>query len=231
MGGILRIALEDEVQTAKNMGTNNSIEYKDAYSGNLNAAIQRVKASGSSSFPSRETSLVKVLTRGRLVCELQTHTLPRPLKSRHLDLSGATIKVGHCEGTVKRELGRGVYGVVALLDRGDSQEIAIKAQSPAGCLAHEYEILRSIEDRVGEDDKKQSFPRALSFLYFADGALLGMTAASASGLNLIDLVNIYTKHGERIPEILALHYTARMLVHIEALHWKAKILVCLLHLH
>lgn len=54
-----------------------------------------------------------------------------------------------------------------------------------------------------------------------------MTAASESGLNLVDVVNLYkSRLGENVPELLALHYTARMLCHVETLHWHGKILHC-----
>lgn len=54
-----------------------------------------------------------------------------------------------------------------------------------------------------------------------------MSAASESGLNLVDIVNLYkTKLGQNVPELLAMHYTARMLSHLEMLHWHGKILHC-----
>ena len=54
-----------------------------------------------------------------------------------------------------------------------------------------------------------------------------MSAASESGLNLVDVVNMYkAKLGENVPELLAIHYTARMLNHLEMLHWHGKILHC-----
>ena len=212
--------LKEGVTQRHDTSASQAVMYKEFYTRNNEAAIQKIKASAANIFPNRERSLAKVL-RGQLVCELQTHTLPRPFKSEQ-NLEGTAIKVGRCTGLVKRELGRGMYGAVALLDGGEHEDIAIKVQCPAGCLAHEYNILRKVEERLKGDS---IFPRALSFLYFADGALMGTTAASKTGINLIDLVNVYNKSSERMPEILALHYTARMLGHIETLHWKGKILV------
>ena len=54
-----------------------------------------------------------------------------------------------------------------------------------------------------------------------------MTCGSQSGLNLVDLVNVYkVKEGASgVPELVALHYTIRMLKHIEAFHWKGIILL------
>lgn len=122
-----------------------------------------------------------------------------------------------------------MYGVVVLLDTSAEQgTVALKAQGPADCLAWEYEILEKVEQRVGQHLNRNCFPypRPMSYISFADGALLSMSASSSSGLNLVDLVNVYgAKLNEKVPEIIVLHYASRMLHHIEYLHWHGKILV------
>jgi len=141
------------------------------------------------------------------------------------------VQIGKHAGTMRKELGRGAYGVVALMDLGEEGSknkgtIAVKAQCPTDCLAWECEILRKLESRAKVDDATYGFPCALSFLSLADGAILSMTAGSNSGLNLVDLANVYKlKLGEHVPEIIALHYVSRMLRHLEQLHWHGKILV------
>ena len=58
-----------------------------------------------------------------------------------------------------------------------------------------------------------------------------MTCRSQSGLNLVDLVNVYKmKEGALgVPELVVLHYMIQVLLkHIEALHWQGKILVSVL---
>jgi len=177
-----------------------------------------------------QQSLSKLLSQKGFICDLPTHVLPKSLKGRHLS-TGSGIKIGRSTGVVEQELGRGVYGIVALLEVDATEDtVAVKAQSPADCLAWEYEILQKISERVEKHLPKGTsffpFPRPLSYVSLADGALFSMTAGSRSGLNLLDLINVYTvKMDEKVPEIIALHYTARMLSHLEQLHWYGKILV------
>lgn len=155
--------------------------------------------------------------------------MPRLFRRREIP-KGSSFKIGNHDGTCKEELGRGAYGVVVILEsktkKGNSL-VAMKAQTPTNCLAWECEILQRIEKRVDTKKRKEyPFPRALSLVAMADGAALGMTAASESGLNLVDLTNVYkAKCNKPVPEILALHYTSRMLRHVELLHWHGKVLV------
>lgn len=51
-----------------------------------------------------------------------------------------------------------------------------------------------------------------------------MSSASLSGVNLIDVVNAYLQRKEPIPELIAIQYTSRMLLHLEKLHCVGKIL-------
>lgn len=122
--------------------------------------------------------------------------------------------------------------MVVLMDVNDvsadgTDTIAVKAQAPTGCLAWECEILRRLEERIEEEDGTYVFPKPLSFVSLADGGILGMTAGSKTGFNLVDLVNIYKlKLGEHVPEIVTLHYVSRLLRHLEQLHWHGKVLHC-----
>ena len=132
--------------------------------------------------------------------------------------------------------------------------LALKVQTPTSCLAHEHNMLRILEERIPYDDggnesgrrgsrKRRSssgsadgnssamtesaphpFPRAFSYVQFDNGALLGMSSASLSGVNLIDTVNAYLQRKEPIPELIAIQYTSRMLLHLEKLHRVGKIL-------
>ena len=52
-----------------------------------------------------------------------------------------------------------------------------------------------------------------------------MTAASDSGMTLIDVVNTYKKIMGNVPELVAIYYTSRMLRHLESLHQDGKVLV------
>jgi len=166
---------------------------------------------------------------------------------------GTEIEMDDLQLTLKHELGRGAYGTVLLCHSSTNkslrtdQDIALKIQSPLGCLAWEYKILCILEERIRsstvanqksirrpirhstkrykEDNeiKLIPFPRALSFVAFSDGGTLGMTAGSDSGLNLIDVINLYDG---KVPELIAIHYTSRMLLHLNSLHLNGKILHC-----
>jgi len=183
---------------------------------------------------------MKALSAKHQVYDVPKYVLPRVFRRKLLD-QGAEIKIGRTSGTVKQELGRGAYGVVVLLNIEDDNNsgektFALKAQSSIESLAWEYEIIKKIEDRIGPrwnaDQRRQKsspfpYPKALAFVALADGGLMSMTAASQSGLNLVDVVNMYnTQLGEKVPELIAIHYTARMLHHLEKLHWHGKILHC-----
>ena len=176
--------------------------------------------------------------------------LPKGL--RKTPKKGTEMDMGEYSLRVKHELGRGVHGIVVLCDcrtissKTDTYPIALKVQSPTGCLAWEYSILKLLTERVSKKigvgaiakrrrrsmmppewkeistTEEYPFPKALSFAVFSDGAVLGMTAGSMSGCTLIDVVNA---HQGSVPELIAIHYTSRMLLHLETLHWHGKILV------
>ncbi len=146
---------------------------------------------------------------------------------------GQTISLPNDSFLVHHELGRGAHGTVLLCSNLRDEFVALKVQSPTGCLAHEFQILSSIEKRLiskGESTVRSIniFPRPLHFVAHGDGSLLSMTTASRSGINLIDLVNIYHKfEGGRVPELLVLFYVSKMLQCVANLHSRCSILVSL----
>ena len=137
-----------------------------------------------------------------------------------IDLSGGETF------TIVNELGRGVYGVVLLCNDDEGHSDAIKIQAPIGTLAHEYSLLLRIEKRVSPDPSGfYPFPRSRALYAFSEGGLFSMTAASDSGMTLIDVVNTYKKIMGNVPELVAIYYTSRMLRHLESLHQDGKVLV------
>ncbi len=206
-----------------------SVDYDSTHRHNIKMALRRLQASSSVASNSR-LPLLALLSGQRKSFHLPHIPLPRELRSKRL--SGNTqVQIGKHLGVMHRELGRGAYGVVALMDLSEkggktTGTIAVKAQTPTDCLAWECEVLRRLEDRAKEEIRTYAFPCAISFLSLADGAILSMTAGSNTGLNLVDLANVYkVKLGEHVPEIITLHYVSRMLRHLEQLHWHGKILV------
>lgn len=211
------------------------ISYRDQHKQDVVSAQERLNRNALA-FPRRMKSLFSILAQESKVFHLAAHVMPRCLR-----LSRKSPKIGNSEeiwlskssAILKRELGRGAYGVVGLLQNppghGCTENIALKAQSPPDCLAWEYEILQSLRNRLKTCSGKIPFPIPFSYLGLEDGAMFTMSAASESGLTLLDLVNNYKSvdhvGGNSMPEILAIHYTARMLHHIELLHSRGKILV------
>jgi hypothetical protein len=231
-GDVSNIAYSDDPTATgwtMNVANDRSIDYFSLHKSNIETATQDLKSEAQGHFPAGRTLLEVLSTKG-LICSCPTDVVPRPLKLREMKEEGVEIRLGKLSTLIKRELGRGAFGVVALLEtRQETCEIAIKAQRPAGCLAWEYQIMRTIDKRISSRvdlSSSRAFAGALSFVSLADGAILGMQAASSSGLNLIDLVNLHKlRLDQTVPEILALHYTCRMLCHLEVLHWHAKVLV------
>jgi len=177
----------------------------------------------------RDTDLTRVLSTKGYVDDLPKQSMPRALL-QSTSAKGAKIVLGDRCGVVKEELGKGSYGKVVLMESKDDPTVgvvAVKAQAPTDCLGLEYVILKAVEERVEPYcEGRFPFPKALSFVSVANGGLLGMTNGSQSGINLVDLVNVYkVLEDTAIPELIALHYTILMLKIIEALHWHGKILV------
>ena len=225
-GDISRIVqAEDTVAFASR--EDHAVEYRCLHMADMKGA-RLVIQKRASSLSSLDKSLAKLLGSQTIVA-LPTHVVPRSLKRKQL-ASGSDIRFGRCHGEVKVELGRGSYGVVALVSGDEGDDIAVKSQAPVECLAWEYVVLERLRDRTlsffERTGKRYPYPRPLAFVNLADGALLSMTAASGSGLNLVDLVNVYkVATGKAVPELVALHYTSRMLHHLEHLHWHGQILV------
>lgn len=177
----------------------------------------------------RETDLAKVLSTEGYVEDAPSQSLPRALL-QSTSAKGARISLGERRGVVKEELGKGTYAKVVLMETitdGNADAVAVKAQAPTDCLGLEFSILKAIEARVGPHCTGPfPFPRALAFISVANGGLLGMTHGSQTGINLVDLVNVYKViENTSVPELIAFHYTIIMLKIIEALHWRGKILV------
>jgi len=227
---------EDTTEALPPVILSGAVDYEINRKNDMKSAIQRL-SSKSVSFPKNRKSLEKILTTEKFVCNLPSHVLPHNLRlQKSAVASGTGIVLGRSSASVKRELGRGAYGCVLLLESEGNQsdaKAAVKAQSPVGSLAWEYEILERLRDRFRSkfgESKRVPFPAPLSFVSLADGALLTMEAVSTSGLNFIDLINVHRQiRGEpALPEILALHYVSRMLEALEHLHWFGNVLVSLL---
>lgn len=208
----------------------NAINYTITHEHDSRVALRSLQAS--SLVPNSRITLQRLLSSSYNSFHLPHIVLPRIFRKRNTIPSNIELSIGKYSGFVSSELGRGAYGIVVLMEseEGDDKSLlAVKAQTPTSCLALEYTILCRLMERLSpKQDRLYPFPRPLSFLSLADGGIFSMTAGSKSGLNLIDLANIYTiKLGESVPELLVLHYTSRMLKHIELLHWYGKILVSL----
>lgn len=230
-GDVSGIAFEDEptltMQVA--MAMKRSVDYTKVYDAETKTASMQLLARGQGHLPVGD-SLTEVFATEGLVCSCPTDVIPRAFKLSSL-AANTEIKIGRKTSVVMRELGRGAFGTVALVKTNDSKKmLAVKVQRPASCLALEFETLRKLADRLCPRDPSligKCFPNALAYISVADGAMMSMTAGSMSGVNLVDLVNLYKDGlGCNVPGIVALHYTARMLHHLEMLHWHGQILHC-----
>jgi hypothetical protein len=217
--------LQDTIEFIPNI--ERAVDFHDVYRKQIQDAVTRVRARSVSKLPN-QSSLEKILSHSAIY-HIPTHVVPRSFKGKQIG-SGTVFQLGRSSATIKEELGRGAYGVVVLIDSksndGADEGIAVKAQTPMNCLAWEYEVLELVWKRLKPHICYPPFPKPLAFLSLADGGLLSMKAYSDSGLNLVDLVNVYkVKLGEGVPEIISLYYMSRMLHHLEQLHWHGKILV------
>ena len=182
--------------------------------------------------PDCNTSLLACLLSKGKAFHFPSVAIPRQLRRKNLGLN-TNITFGILGGlSLKKELGRGAFGRVVLMNTSDScneNTIAVKVQLPIGSLAWEFIILQRLEQRIAKDGKNvsdYSFPRPINFISLADGGILGMSAVSKTGLNLVDLSNFYTlKLGKSVPELIVFHYTSIALRIIDQLHRQGKILV------
>jgi len=138
----------------------------------------------------------------------------------------ASFRLDSSECDAFHKLGSGSNGTVFLCGSKDSRKhnnegtFALKVQSPVGCLAWEFMVLERLKTRLKDFNL---IPYVASISIFADGGAMQMTAGSQTGFTLLDLVNLY-KGG--VPELLAIHYTHKMLAVIEILHLRGRILHC-----
>lgn len=176
-------------------------------------------------------SLAQVVL-GKDVLDCRHMLLPSGLRSQSKATIGLKVSLLNDNFLVKNELGRGAHGTVLLCNNMKDSDVALKVQSPTGCLAHEFHILSCLEKRMKSKRgfkmiTTNIFPRPLHFVAHGDGGLLAMTTASRSGINLIDLVNLYlAKEDSQVPELIALYYVSQMLQHLEILHSNCNILHC-----
>lgn len=158
--------------------------------------------------------------------------LPKQLRKKLIS-SNTKVLFGELGGFfTKKELGRGTFGRVILVNTGDARNketFAIKVQSPTASLAWEFVVLQRLEQRILLNRKQlvdYAFPRPINFISLNNGGILSMSAVSETGLNLVDLSNFYNlKLGKSVPELLAFHYTSVALRIIEQLHLHGKMLV------
>jgi hypothetical protein len=214
------------------LGVKVSLDYRELHKDDIRQALRKVQVEARemafrSAVCPRDSNLTRVLSAKGYMDSLPKQSIPRALL-QETSAKGSKITLGDRTGFVKEELGHGLYGKVVLMESKDDDVgvVALKAQVPIDCLALEYIILKAVEERVEPHSGSYfPYPRALSLFSLANGGLLGMTSGSQSGLNLVDLVNVYKNVGSTVPELVALHHTIRMLKHIVALHWQGKILV------
>jgi hypothetical protein len=206
------------------------VDYEKTHDRDIRMALKRLRNT-SIVAPDSGTPLFDLLASRGKVFHLPNTILPRQLRLKRI-ARNTEVVVGRHSGLLSRELGRGAYGLVVLMDvfvHNVSSKAAIKVQSPTDSLAWEYEVLQRLEDRMskhGMVGTSNAYPRPLGFISLADGGILSMSAASDSGLNLVDLSNIYKlKLGEPVPELIALHYTSQMLNIVADMHLHCKILV------
>lgn len=208
-------------------------QYTEIHTRNVKEAITRLKTSSTmGSFPRRK-NLTSVLSTPGCVYDLPTCVLPRSFKQGNIQV-GTEFAIDFRHAIVDQVLHQNSNEIQVVLNEdgpSGAGPISMKSQSPMGCLAWEYEVLRKINDRVQNEvpisiSAATPFPTALSFVFLADGAILTTLMESKSRYrSLSDLKRVYDMTGEEMPEVLILHYTARMLYSIEMLHWHAKVLV------
>ena len=219
----------DDVQKAE-------FDYKKYVAQNIKSALTHLQTKPD--IPDYDKPSLSRLLSGRKVFYFPSFVLPKQLRRKTL-ISNTEVLFGRHGGLfVKKELGRGTFGRVFLvntLDTCNKRTVAIKVQSPTESLAWEFVVLQRLEKRILLNRKQAvdyAFPRPINFISLADGGILNMSAVSETGLNLVDLSNFYTlKLGKPVPELIAFHYTSVALRIIEQLHWRGKILVrCTKHI-
>jgi hypothetical protein len=206
-----------------------AMEYKKAHDRDVTMSLRRLQKISTFTTDNRAPLSTLLVSKGQSF-QLPNISLPKQF-CRKPKVSDTEVTLGKHSGIIRKELGRGAYGIIFLMEISDSdqqRDLAIKVQSPTDSLAWEFEILQRLESRFPSASKNfhYSFPRPFSIVSLADGGIMSMSAASRSGLNLVDLSNFYKlKLGEMVPEVIALHYTSVALQIVEDLHWHGMILV------
>ena len=246
-GDISRIAIDNDTSRIHLSPTNDgaavmdmdAIDYTALHRKDIRVAarqlLQDARLSGRSTTPATRTnSLAVLLSTDSQVLKLPMEQVPSPLRKKST-IGENPIIVGGNKGRILQELGRGAFGTVVLLEGPpDEPPVAVKVQAPLECLAWEFTVLKRLQSRLCGSTASTTketgafpFPRSISYVALADGGLMGMSPASFSGLNLVDIVNVYrAQENGPVPELIALHYTIRMLRHVELLHWHGQILHC-----
>mmetsp|Transcript_20600 Transcript_20600/g.23120 ORF Transcript_20600/g.23120 Transcript_20600/m.23120 type:complete len:1260 (-) Transcript_20600:14-3793(-) len=209
------------------------IDYKSHLNHSTQIALRRLQTKSDIISDSHAPLLSLLLSKGKAF-HLPKAVLPQQLRRKRISNTDQVALGKHGGLRLKRELGEGAYGRVILMNTSESNQsdtIAIKVQKPTGCLAWEYTVLQRLEQRLAEDGKEDTnypFPRPMSFISIADGGILSMSAASESGLTLVDLSNFYklTLNKTCVPELVALHYISIAIGIVEKLHWHGRILHC-----
>jgi hypothetical protein len=223
------IAVDNESQVQGQRGSDTASEYNMSHNHDVNMALRRLQTTATVTSDSSAPLSTLLVSKGKAF-HLPRVTLPKKLFRKSV-VSETEIMLGKHVGKIRKELGRGAYGIIFLMEISSGQQqhdLAIKVQSQTDSLAWEFEVLKRLESRFPMDavHLKYSFPRPFSIVSLADGGIMSMSAASKSGLNLVDLSNFYKlKFGEVVPEIVALHYTSVALKIVEELHWDGMILV------
>ncbi|KAG7364896.1 Mad3/BUB1 homology region 1 domain containing protein [Nitzschia inconspicua] len=205
-------------------------EYKIVHDHDVVMSLRRLQTTSTVTTDNRAPLSTLLVTKGQAF-HLPSIALPKQL-CRKRTIVDAEISVGKHSGIVRKELGRGAYGIIFLMDIAGgtkNHDLAIKVQSPTDSLAWEFEILKRLESRFPSKmtNYSYSFPRPFSIVSLADGGIMSMSAASKTGLNLVDLSNFYKlKLGEMVPEVVAMHYTSITLRIVEELHWHGMVLHC-----
>ena len=198
---------------------------------NIHTSLRRLQTKSDVISDSNAPLLSIISSKGKALY-LPNTVLPQQLRRKRISNTDKVALGKHGGLRLKKELGEGAFGRVILANMSESCErntIAIKIQRPTGCLAWEYIVLQRLERRLvngRQETSEYAFPRPLSFISMADGGILSMSAASESGLNLVDLCNFYKlKLNMPVPELIALHYVSIAIGIIEKLHWYGGILV------
>lgn len=150
-----------------------AVDYTKSHNHNIRMALKRLQNKSIVASDSR-APLVSLLVSSGKVFHLPNAVVPRQLRLKRIAYN-TEVSVGKHGGILNRELGRGAYGVVVLMNvskNNISNNIAIKVQCPTDSLAWEYEVLQRLEDRISRNGKvcsSYAFPRPFGFISLADG--------------------------------------------------------------